>query len=176
MAGRLFGALLDRLNLLSSLGIMLLILLISADVIGRSFFSAPIPGVPEIVRFAVVCMFWMQMAYVLRTGGHLRTTLLFSLFPPLVQRIVLVANALVGGGLMALIVWFGWPELVGSYAIGEFEGAHPVRILVWPIWAIILLGAGLTAVQFAIHLVKVLRGERLPGDDLEDEIEGGQVG
>lgn len=176
MAGRLFGSLLDRLNLLSSLGIMFLIFLISADVIGRSFFRWPIPGIPEIVRFAVVCMFWMQMAYVLRTGGHLRTTLLFSMFPPLVQRLVLVLNALVGGGIMALIVWYGWPELAESWRINEFEGAHPVRIPVWPIWTIIVACAALTTIQYLIHIVMVLRGEELPEDDVEANLEGGQVG
>lgn len=168
MAGTIFAKLLERLNLLSSLGIMLLIVLISADVIGRAFFGSPIPGVPEIVRFAVVVMFWLQMAYVLRTGGHLRTTLIFDMLPPAGQRIVHVVNTLAGSAIMAMIVWFGVPELVQSWQIGEFEGAWPVRIPVWPIWTAIVACAALTAVQYALFVAEVLRGNPLPEDDVAE--------
>lgn len=168
MAGRIFAKLLERLNLASSLGIMLLMLLISADVIGRAFFGSPIPGVPEIVRFAVVVMFWLQMAYVLRTGGHLRTTLLFDILPPTGQRLVHLANTLAGSAIMVMIVWFGVPELVQSWQINEFEGALPVRIPVWPIWTAIVVCAALTALQYGLFFLDVVRG-RPPAEDRVSE-------
>ena len=34
-----------------------------------------------------------------------------------------------------MITWLGWIELAKSYEIGAFEGEHPVRIPVWPVWA-----------------------------------------
>lgn len=168
MAGTIFRKLLDRLNLLSSLGIMLLIVLISADVIGRAFFGRPLSGVPEIVRFSVVVMFWLQMAYVLRTGGHLRTTLIFDMLPAAGQRIVHVVNTLAGSAIMAMIVWFGIPELIQSWQINEFEGALPVRIPVWPIWTAIVACAALTAVQYTLFLTDVLRGNPLPEDAIAE--------
>ena len=161
MIGMAFHTLLARLNLLSSLGILLLIGLISADVFGRAFFHMPIPGVPEVVRFSVVCMFWLQMAYVLRTGGHLRTTLVFDVLPQRVQQVVMLLNALAGSIIMALIVHYGLPELLKSWEINEFEGALPVRIPVWPIWTIIIFCAALTALQYAVDFIAVLCGEEL---------------
>jgi len=167
--GAVLHKVLERLNLLSSLGILMLMALIMADVLGR-LMGHPVAGVPEIVRFAVVCMFWLQMAYVLRTGGHLRTTLLFDALPRFWQRAVLLLNGAVGCAVMLMIVRYGVPELIKAWRIGEFEGALPVRIPVWPIWTVIVCCAALTALQFLVDMVTVVRGGDLadkPADDKE---------
>jgi TRAP-type C4-dicarboxylate transport system permease small subunit len=76
--------------------------------------------------------------------------------PPLAQRAVLIANSLVGVGMFVLIAWLGWIELVKSYEIGAFEGEHPVRIPVWPVWAILVGGAVFTALQFSLDAIRYL--------------------
>jgi len=153
---RAFHNLLAGCNALASVWVLFIVGLISADVIGRAAFNSPLPGVPEIVRFSIVGMVWLQMAYVLRSGNHLRTALFLGRMPRLAQRAVLIANSLTGIGLFVLITWLGWIELVKSYEIGAFEGEHPVRIPVWPVWAILVGGAALTAVQFALDAVRYL--------------------
>ena len=166
--GSVLHKVLERLNLLSSLGILMLMALISADVLGR-LMGHPVAGVPEIVRFAVVCMFWLQMAYVLRAGGHLRTTLVFDVLPRFWQRAVLVLNAAIGCAVMLAIVRYGVPELMKAWRINAFEGAPPVRIPVWPVWAVIVCCAGLTALQFLVDMVTVLRGGDLADGPADDE-------
>jgi TRAP-type C4-dicarboxylate transport system permease small subunit len=163
----LFGRTLSSLNLLASVWIMVIVALISADVLGRSLFNTPVQGVPEIIKFSVVGMFWLQMAYVLREKAHLRSTLLLGPMPPWAQRIVLVLNSIVGIVVFALIVRFAVPELMKAWEIDEWEGAPPVRIPVWPIWSLIVLGAALTVIQFAIDTVKYLRGEIDLGESKE---------
>ena len=153
---RAFHNLLAGCNALASVWVLFIVGLISADVIGRAAFNSPLPGVPEIVRFSIVGMVWLQMAYVLRSGNHLRTALFLGRMPRLAQRAVLIANSLTGIGLFVLIAWLGWIELVKSYEIGAFEGEHPVRIPVWPVWAILVGGAALTALQFALDAVRYL--------------------
>jgi len=153
---RAFHNLLAGMNTLASVWVLLIVALVSADVIGRVAFNAPLPGVPEIVRFSIVGMVWLQMAYTLRSGNHLRTTLFLGRMPGVARRAVLIANSLVGVGLFVLIAWLGWIELAKTYEIGAFEGEHPVRIPVWPVWAILVGGAALTAVQFALDAVRYL--------------------
>jgi TRAP-type C4-dicarboxylate transport system permease small subunit len=153
---RAFHNLLAGMNTLASVWVLFIVALVSADVIGRVAFNAPLPGVPEIVRFSIVGMVWLQMAYTLRSGNHLRTTLFLGRMPSVAQRAVLIANSLVGIGLFVLIAWLGWIELAKSYEIGAFEGEHPVRIPVWPVWAILVGGAALTAVQFALDSARYL--------------------
>lgn len=147
---RQFGGLLAGLNTIASLWVLFLVGLISADVIGRGGFNAPIPGVPEIVKFSIVGMLWLQMAYTLRAGKHLRTTLVLALMSRAGQRSILVLNSVVGAALFSLVAWLGWIEMVKSWEVGAFEGEHPVRIPIWPLWGILVGGAALTVVQFLL--------------------------
>src|SRR3990172_2138838 len=134
---RLFGGLVSGINVAASIWVLALMALISADVIGRGAFNAPIPGVPEIVKFSIVAMVWSQMAYTLRAGKHLRTTIGLALMPAAGQRAVLVLNALVGVAMFACIAWLSVGELASSWEFDTFEGAYPVRIPVWPLWAVL---------------------------------------
>jgi len=157
--GKAFGALLGVLNTIASIWVLFLIGLICADVLGRVAFSAPLPGVPEIVKFSIVGMVWLQMAYTLRANAHLRTVLILAVLPRTGQRITLLLNAVVGVGMFSLIVWLGWIEMVKNWEIGAFEGEEPLRIPVWPIWAILVCGAALTAIQFLLDAIRyVVRG------------------
>jgi TRAP-type C4-dicarboxylate transport system permease small subunit len=159
--GRFFDGLLASLNTIASLWVLFLVGLISTDVIGRAFFNAPLAGVPEIVKFSIVGMVWLWMAYALRSGSHLRTNLLLGRLPRAGQRAVLVLNALIGVGLFAMIVWLAWIEMMKSYDIGAFEGEDPVRIPVWPLWAILVIGAALTSLQYALDTIRyVVQGPR----------------
>lgn len=153
---RLFGGLVSGLNLVASLWVLMLVALVSADVIGRGAFNSPIPGVPEMVKFSIVGMVWLQMAFTLRAGKHLRTTIGLSLMPAAGQRAVLVLNALVGVAMFAFIAWLGVDEMVASWEIGAFEGEHPVRIPVSPLWAVLVAGACLTAIQYALDVRRYL--------------------
>jgi TRAP-type C4-dicarboxylate transport system permease small subunit len=152
-----FGKLLAGCNAIASLVILFLMLLISTDVFLRGAFNAPIPGVPEIVKFAIVGMFWLQCAYTLRTRKHLRTTLLLGAMPRGLQTAVLILNALIGASLFLLIAWLASNETLKTYEIGAFEGEHPVRIPIWPLWGILVAGAIMTAVQFLIDMVRYVR-------------------
>jgi TRAP-type C4-dicarboxylate transport system permease small subunit len=163
----LFGRLQYVMNLCAAFLILGLMLMISADVIGRTVFSSPLYGVPELTKFAVVCIAWLQMAYALRQNKHLRSTLVLDALPRLPRRVVIVANCLMGAAMMGLIVWFSWPEMLRAYQGGIFEGEHPVRVPVWPIWGIVILAAGTTAIEYAGQAVlAILYGPPSASDDI----------
>lgn len=144
----LLGRLEAIMNTVAALLILGIMMLISVDVIGRALFSYPLYGVPEITKFSIVCMVWLQMAYTLRRRQHLRSTLIFLALPQIPRRIINVASHLTGAVLMGTIAYNSYPEMISAYTFGEFEGEHPVRVPVWPIWAIIILGTTTTAIEF----------------------------
>ena len=156
LMNRLFGGLLAAMNVVASLWVLVLVALISSDVIGRAAFNSPIPGVPEIVKFSIVGMVWLQMAYTLRAGNHLRTTVGLTLMPGVGKRAVLILNSLAGIVMFGLIAWLGAAEMVTSWEVSAFEGEHPVRIPVAPLWAVLVSGAVLTVIQFALDALRYL--------------------
>jgi TRAP-type C4-dicarboxylate transport system permease small subunit len=155
---QVLGRLLAGLNLVAAFMIVGLMLLITADVIGRAFFFRPIAGVPELVKLSIVCIAWLQMAYTLRVRQHLRSTLILDALPRIPRRAILVLNCLIGAGMMGLIAYFSYPELLRSWRLGVFEGERPVRVPVWPIWGVIVACAALTALEFVGQAVQAALG------------------
>lgn len=153
-----FGRLLSALNFTASLLIVAIMLLITTDVLGRALFSLPLHGVPELTKFSIVCMVWLQMAYTLRAREHLRSNLILRVMPRLGQRTILLLNAAMGALMMFLIAYYSYPEMLRSWRIGAFEGEHPVRIPTWPIWSIVVIGSALTSIEYAYQAIQALLG------------------
>jgi TRAP-type C4-dicarboxylate transport system permease small subunit len=163
---RAFNALLAALNAFASLWILFLVFLVSADVIGRGVFNWPLPGVPEIARLSLVAVFWLQVAYTLRIGSHLRTTMLLDRMSEPARRTVLVLNAVFGTLLFAAIAYWAFFDAVRAWETDEFEGEHPVRIPTWPLWWSLVIGATLTSIQY---LILAYAGARYGYMDREDQ-------
>lgn len=142
------------LNAAGTLGIVLLMILINADVIGRAAFGMPITGVPEIVRLVIVGIVFLQAAHTLASGRLTRSTLGLDFMQYYFPRARAGLDALfhvIGAVLFALVAWGGWPLLIKSWSRGEFLGAEGVFAApVWPVKALVILGCVAISIQFLI--------------------------
>lgn len=145
---RILGNIMSALNTVGAMGVLLLMLLICGDVFGRVVFHSPIVGVPEIVKFTIVGMVWLQFAHALRNDRHLRSDLFLSMMAPRLRSTILVINAIFGAGILLCIAWFGMHEAFKSWKAGDFEGDGAFKVAVWPIWGIITIGSALTGIQY----------------------------
>src|SRR5512133_1106497 len=158
---KLLHGLMASLNILGAVWVLLIMLLITVDVIGRAFFNSPLFGVPEIVKISVVGLVWCQMAHTLKIGAHLRSTILLDRMPQATRRVIEIVSCILGVITFALIVYSGWDTMLEAWRIGEFEGEEPVRVPTSPIRTLVLIGAALTAIQFMVMLVDLIRGKTL---------------
>lgn len=148
---RHFQRLLAAMNVAASAAIMALMVLICVDVIGRAAFNRPLYGVPEIVKTTIVCIVWLQVGYALYRGNHLRSDLFLKMLPEIPRRVILVANCLLGCAIMAIIAWSASGDIVQTFINGDFEGEDPVRIPVWPVWAILVCGAAAMSIEYLVQ-------------------------
>ena len=164
-----FGAVTRALNLIGTALILVMAVAVNADVIGRDFFNHPIPGVLEFIGLSIVAVVFLQMANTLREDRHVSNDLLMHVVkrsrPRLVAGIHVVFN-LIGAALMAIIIVYVWPLLVQDYRGGYYSGtAGVVEIPLWPFKAIVILGAGVTALQFLAlawrHFMRARRREQV---------------
>ncbi len=156
---RLFDRLLSTLNFIAAMLIVTIMMVITIDVVGRAAFGSPLNGVPEITKFSIVCMVWLQMAFALRQRQHMRSTFILNLLPGKGRQAVILLNCIAGAVLMGMIAYFSYPELLRAYRIGSFEGEHPVRIPTWPIWAIVVGGSALTSLEYLLQSFQALAGK-----------------
>lgn len=155
------------LNAIGTAWVVAITILICADILGRVLFSFPITGVPEIVRVSIVAIVWLQMAHTLKTGGHLRSDVVLGRLSGRGRSIVNLFAYALGALVFGLLVFSGWDTMIMAWELGEFEGEHPVRVPTYPLRSIVLLGAGLTCLQFLLMAAEVIRG--MPARRSEDQ-------
>lgn len=158
----IFDSILRACNVTASIAIVALMALISADVLGRAVFDNPLVGVPEIVKLTIVAIVWLQFAYTLRTNQHLRSNLVFGLLPRGGRRAIYGLNCAVGIVVFGLICRYGADNALETFRSGVFEGEHPMRIPVWPVWAIVALGSLLMALEYIRQGIGAVIGQPCP--------------
>jgi TRAP-type C4-dicarboxylate transport system permease small subunit len=132
--------------------------LVVADVVGRTVFSAPVKGTPEIVSMSIVIICFLQASYAIRSGGMLSVELVPDLLPPRARAALLAAASLLGVAFFAVIVYGGTEPLLHAWISGEYEGEGALRIPSWPARLAVVIGAGLAALNYLLAaLVHVRR-------------------
>jgi TRAP-type mannitol/chloroaromatic compound transport system permease small subunit len=147
-----FHRLTGAMNAVGTAWILVLMVLINADVIGRDLFGAPVRGVTEIVSMSIVGIVFMQLADTLRTGRFTRAEVLLGYLQRRHRRLARGVQGvfhLVGAALLAVICWASWAPLAEAIRIGEYVGAVGDFVApMWPVRTIIVLGSACTALSF----------------------------
>jgi len=158
----LFLRLLDQITLLTNVVgsclIVGLVLLITADVLGRNLFSSPVSGVPEMVSLSIVAIVFLQAPQALRAG---RLTHSDGVIDVIQQRLPGLAKGMetvfdiVGVTVVGAILYSHWPIMTRAWERGDFIGAvGNFTAPTWPVKVMLTIGAALLALQF---LARILR-------------------
>lgn len=167
------NGILTGMNTVGSAWILVLIFLINADALGRTFFVAPIDGVIEIIELSLVGIIFLQLGDATRRGRLTRSDGFFSLVQqrrPAIGRAMGVAFDLTGALFMALIVYGSIPLLIESVEEDFYVGVQGLFAApVWPVKLVIVIGATVTALQFLSFAWRYIRplGQGRHGADQE---------
>ena len=160
-----FDMLISALNAIGTAWIFVLMLAINADVFSRFLFNAPLSGVPLIVEMSIIAIVFLQLAAALRGGRLTRSDVLIA---KLLTRRPQLGTSLqgiyhfTGLVLMMILFYFSGPLLEKAWRRDTYSGLEgDFTLPVWPLKALILLGAAICAIQFARHVgidFRALRG------------------
>lgn len=149
------------LNAIGTVWIIVLMVLINSDIIGREFFRAPVRGATELVSLSIVGIVFLQLAHTLWVGRFTRAEVFIG---PLVARrpkwgyLLQAIYHLTGAALLVVIFYSSWPLFWQAVAIGEYVGAAgDFTAPTWPVRFIILLGSLCTAITFILLALSDLR-------------------
>ena len=149
------------MNALGSVWILLLVLMVFADALGRSFFSHPIAGVTELIQISIVGIVFLQLADAIRTGRLTRSD---SFLGPVHAHRRRLGHALeglfflLGATYMALGLWGTIPLLKEAIERKSYLGNEGVfTVIVWPVKAITVIGLAVCLVQFLRLAVRSFR-------------------
>ena len=156
-----FGRFTVGLSLIGTVLIIVMMVAVNADIIGRDFFNHPIAGVTEFIGLSIVAVVFLQMANTAREGRHINNDLIMAGVArvcPQLARLFYALFELIAAALFALIVWFVWPNFLENYYGGYFKGTTGyVEIPLWPFRAVVVIGAAAAAIQHLLLAWRELR-------------------
>lgn len=157
----LFDRLVVGMNAAGSVWILALILLVTSDALGRSFFAAPIVGTVELVQLSIVGIVFMQLGDAVRTERLTRSETFLEalrLARPRAAAALDAACALLGAAYMAIALWGSMPLLAEAIQRNSWIGNEGVFTApVWPVKTVIVLGLAVCAIQFLRLATRSLR-------------------
>ena len=149
-----FEGLLSLLNSIGTLWIFGLMVVITIDVVGRTAFNAPLPGVLELVRLSIVGIVFIQLGHTLRAGRITRSDNLILKLQQRIPRLGFGLQAvfeLAGVAIFVVLSQASLPLFIRSWQSGEYAGVEGyVTYPVWPVRLIILIGSICAGIQFLL--------------------------
>ncbi len=161
---RTADAVMGTANVIATLWILGLMVLIVCDILGRETLGRPIAGVPEMVKYSIVGIVFLQIAHTHRKGEMIRSDGVLGMmrrrWPSAGLAMDLVAQ-LCGAAFAATLAWAVWPKAIRAYECGEMEGVQGHFTLpVWPFLSLIVLGSALLALSFLLTALATLTEKR----------------
>jgi TRAP-type C4-dicarboxylate transport system permease small subunit len=135
---------------MSYIGMILLIpmmLLTSAEVVGRAVWSRPIPGSMELSSYMLAIFILLGIAYTHQVRGHVRVTMLISRLPAKWTIALDVITTLLSLFIIAVMTWQGW--VVG---IEERTVSDMLRVPQFPFRLLVSLGGLLLFLELLLDL------------------------
>lgn len=132
--------------------VMVMMILTTLDVAGRSLFTKPIPGGIEISQFLLALFGILGMAYTHMAGANVKVTLLTRALPARFEYLVETLTNLLSLQIIAFLAWTGITSGIEDYHAGTTTDTLGVPI--YPLYFLLSLGAGLLCLVILINLAE----------------------
>jgi TRAP-type C4-dicarboxylate transport system permease small subunit len=128
-----------------------LMLLTSADVIGRAALARPIPGIVELSSYMLDVFILLGLAYTQQMKGHVRVSMLTSRLPQRAQQSLEIVVTLLSLFIMVLLAWQGWVVGMEETAVSDM-----LRIPQRPFKLLVGVAAILLCLELVVDLVSAV--------------------
>ncbi|MBU2359182.1 TRAP transporter small permease subunit [Loktanella sp. M215] len=151
---RLIDALSAALMIVASIALMLMMVHVTVDVVGKFVFHRPVPMTLEMVsNYYMVAVVFLPFAAVERMNGNIHVELIYALLPRVARRLLDLISYVLFAALLYLLTTSSWAVAVKKYNVGEFiMGSYAVPI--WPSRFLLPVG---TALALALVVVRIGR-------------------
>ena len=127
------------------------------QVVGR-LLGVLVPGADDLAGYALMASTFLGLASTLRSGVHIRVTLLLNGAPPGRRRALELWSLGLGAIIGAYVTWYVVEMAVDAWRFGERStGNLPVPL--WMPQAIMAFGLLVLTIAFVDDFLRVLRGE-----------------
>lgn len=154
----------NALSLVSASMILFAMLLVSAEVISRKFFNAPIPGQLELGELLMPPIIFLAIAYTQSTGGHVRMTVVIDHLPPAWRHVTEIVVKVLAIAVYAVLCYHS-----AKYAFRTWEfhdvTMSPPYFVIWPSAIMVPIGIFLVTLRVYLEVLHLLFPKLLPATE-----------
>ncbi|MDW7710267.1 MAG: TRAP transporter small permease [Deferrisomatales bacterium] len=133
-----------------------LMLLTSAEVVGRAAWSRPIPGAVELSSYLLAVFVLLGIGYTQQVKGHVRVEMLTSRLPARGAAALQIFTTVLSLGIVGVLAWQGWVLGMEERAVSDMLRVpqKPFRLLVAVAGAALFLELLLDLAEATARLVR----------------------
>ena len=140
---------------LTGLLILIMVIAVVREVVGRYLFRNPTEWGMELNENLLIGVVFLGAAYLFQIGGHVKVDFLYNHFRGALRMVAdIIANTFVIA-YCAVLVWFGWDMTVQAFVM-QTKSAEAMRWLLYPTYALIPVGSFLLAVYALTNILRVI--------------------
>jgi|GEM_PF-950347 len=159
------------LAVLGGVAAAVLALNVILDVVGRSFFTKPLPGTLDLTTYAwMPTLVSLGLGYALLRGEHIRVSLLTAGASPRVQRALEIFCMALLAVVAAMLAYYGMQKAMNASTYGESAVGTP-WLTIWPFRWVVVAGLVGLALQAIAQFVRVVRMKDFDSEAFDQELE-----
>lgn len=161
LIGRLLSRVIDAVTWIGVLAIILMMVHITADVIGKFLFNAPVPATISLVsNYYMVVVAFIPLALVEKRNAHISVEVLTEFMPLRTQYHLFSWTYLVSAAVFGILAYRTGQEAMKTYEAGTFMVEQGVKIITWPSYFLLPLGTGLMTAAVIYRWVIYISGAK----------------
>jgi len=146
---------------ISAMMVVVTMLLVSADVVGRYFFDQPLPGTFEISEVLLALIIYLALPYVQYKRANISIEMISDHYPPRFRKIFDICCMMLGAVVFGFLAERGVELTRSSWEIKEIsEGTIPFPIA--PFKMMIPLGFGLLSLRLLTQFIEAVKAMQSP--------------
>jgi TRAP-type C4-dicarboxylate transport system permease small subunit len=140
------------LGTVSGLGVLIMGLILSYEVVCRYFFDAPTIWAQETATYLYMWTMLAAASYTLQTGKHVHVDLVIERLPARLRMLTEAATSVVGALFCGIVSLQAYQMIEATVRFGKVS-ATPLRVPLWIPQSALLMGFVLLTFQFAFIMV-----------------------
>lgn len=140
----------------AGLSLVLMLLHVSLDVVGKYLFSTPIPGTAEVVAsYYMIAAVFLPLAYLEVNNRSIMVELFYNFFPTTARYFCDLLSAICSFLFFFFLAKEGWLIAVQSFEMKEIvEGAW--KVVIWPSRFVIPISLAVACIAIALRFILLL--------------------
>ncbi|WP_416899158.1 MAG: TRAP transporter small permease [Minwuia sp.] len=161
---RWLGRAVNLTSVVGSIAVGLMMVHITADVIGKFIFFSPVPATITLVsNYYMVVVAFLPLALAERRNAHISVEVLTERFPAALQRHINGWTYLLSAVVFGLLTYRSFTDALDKQDTGSFIMEQSTKVLIWPGHYLLPIGAGLMVLVLVYKFVCYLTGRHISG-------------